>query len=1511
MPRDGTLYVRGLGGLSAWRSEFGFGTSPANYNAVLTDLPRYTDEVAVGSVHTGDLLNFIFKTGSTCAFSTGSTFTDREAFTDRDNSLGWGGTIVQATAPNTWVLHLDDYFGDDDDNDSWVQLRIDSGTAGTGEIHGRQWNDRNGDGTRDGDEPGLPGWTVFLDYNANSRLDPGEDAVQTDPNGDYVFTQLQPWTYTVAEVGRNGWTQTYPGGNGMHVVTVASGQVVTGQDFGNQGDEVPPRITAVLPDPATPATQGVRQIRLTFSEAMERATMWAPSFALLGSGGDGTFADGNENIVEIANVVWSDQNLSGTLTMNNWLSRDTYRLTALDDLIDLSGNRLDGDGDCTAGGTWQRDFRVANTPPATNDGQAATVQDAPVPLVLSATDPDGDAITFVPGNPLHGTLTDLGDANSSTWLYTPELGFHGQDSFTFTASDGTATSQPATFGLSVAPAPCDLEPTLLDVTSPPHFSMGDTITVHWTGVNHGPGETLDGWWRDWQDRLYLSADGQLDGADLALGTWSSGASPVAVNGTYDATLNVTLPDREWSGQYHLILAVNVDRGQVETNVANNLRVLPIELDPFVRFVLPSVGRYADNETPIGFQWVDGDQAHSATLALAFDPDDNPGNGNETWLASGISEDAEGQADQAQLYLPNVAPGEYFVRAKLTNADGDYFSPSAPIRVFERAYYSAEAMNDATGGTGYEVGGIEAGIIGDRVYYRVLSNFPPINRGGDIYLNVGGLWQDHNPTDIVHGVAVNATTAYRGPLTPGDLYTNATFRTGIYHPERPTFITAYQGHRSGYSAAEVTSPVGIKTTYQIEGWFDLTALPGYIGQAIQLAWAMYCGNDIDDVIIPGRDAPDLAVTSIKYRPDEGIAGGIHQSAEPGRQGTWEVVVANVGNQPTNGSWTLDLLLSASQALGVPGSTVLFHENRTETLAAGDSLPLVFSAPIPQSLSAGFYYFGAQVTSVAGETYTDNNTLVNPESFWVESVTPDNSEENDSFGTARELDSLTLNGLVCLQQRTIDAIGDADWYHFTLPGTGPAGARATIRFDAEKGDLRLGLYDNTGAPIAVAPAASAGTSSLSLQSLPSGVYYLKVEGVLNDVSPDYYLEVLTTAPPTMTITGHVTYRDNDNNTTERDAAFVKVEAWEKQAFRPTDYLIASGYTNALGVYTFTQDASNQPIYNRDDGVLESGTRDIYLRIYAENEAVRVVDSALGSIVTWTAVYEDVPGTVAAIDVNIIKTDETSTHAAAYGIPGFLYDEHEWFAGLSGTGWRRPQVTAVYPSPLAGLLGNSLYCAPIDQIHYIEAWQGTGAHEYGHAIHGAARGGLIGDLPGGPGPSPHYPWTEAHDLGFAISEGWAVFVAKAFDNRGFNLEGDPGGADDPFWMGDEGQPGIGDADGLNANGSLGNDVEDAVASIFWDLYDGASPNDDPVAPRFADVWDVFLNTDPDSIWNASGSDDFYHYWNQRIQQGNHVREIDEIFLDHGIPVIDDQYDDGVYNRGSGNDTRGAGQGFRRLNR
>ena len=106
--------------------------------------------------------------------------------------------------------------------------------APTGElatISGTKFQDVDGVPSTTADDVPLAGWTIQL-YNANGELVASAitgDGV-TAPLGTYTFTDLQPGDYSVLEVLISGWTQTFAPPD---PITVASGENLTGQDFGN------------------------------------------------------------------------------------------------------------------------------------------------------------------------------------------------------------------------------------------------------------------------------------------------------------------------------------------------------------------------------------------------------------------------------------------------------------------------------------------------------------------------------------------------------------------------------------------------------------------------------------------------------------------------------------------------------------------------------------------------------------------------------------------------------------------------------------------------------------------------------------------------------------------------------------------------------------------------------------------------------------------------------------------------------------------------------------------------------------------------------------------------------------------------------------------------------------------------------------------------------------------------------------------------------------------------------
>lgn len=96
--------------------------------------------------------------------------------------------------------------------------------------------------------------------------------------------------------------------------------------------------------------------------------------------------------------------------------------------------------------TWQIVVVNGNRAPVALDQAVATAENMPRDIVLTATDPDGDALTYAAVSaPGHGTLTGTPPAVT----YRPSAGYYGPDTFTFRANDGKTNSNVATVSVTV------------------------------------------------------------------------------------------------------------------------------------------------------------------------------------------------------------------------------------------------------------------------------------------------------------------------------------------------------------------------------------------------------------------------------------------------------------------------------------------------------------------------------------------------------------------------------------------------------------------------------------------------------------------------------------------------------------------------------------------------------------------------------------------------------------------------------------------------------------------------------------------------------------------------------------------------------------------------------------------------------------------------------------------------------------------------------------------------------
>ena len=105
-------------------------------------------------------------------------------------------------------------------------------------------------------------------------------------------------------------------------------------------------------------------------------------------------------------------------------------------------------GNTTTSPVW-RFITLPNSAPLAGNQVVTVTGDAPAPLTLVASDPNGDALTFRLNTlPTHGLILNI-DTNNGTLTYAPTRGYRGSDRFIYQASDGLLSSAAASMNLTV------------------------------------------------------------------------------------------------------------------------------------------------------------------------------------------------------------------------------------------------------------------------------------------------------------------------------------------------------------------------------------------------------------------------------------------------------------------------------------------------------------------------------------------------------------------------------------------------------------------------------------------------------------------------------------------------------------------------------------------------------------------------------------------------------------------------------------------------------------------------------------------------------------------------------------------------------------------------------------------------------------------------------------------------------------------------------------------------------
>lgn len=142
-----------------------------------------------------------------------------------------------------------------------------------------------------------------------------------------------------------------------------------------------------------------------------------------------------------------------------------------------------------------------------------------------------------------------------------------------------------------------------------------------------------------------------------------------------------------------------------------------------------------------------------------------------------------------------------------------------------------------------------------------------------------------------------------------------------------------------------------------------------------------------------------------------------------------------------------------------------------------------------------------------------------------LTPDRYEENDSRGQvdARRTGGINSPNLGPVGPRTtidelsIDAPNDDDWFRFYMPATGSSGDEVVITFSHGLGDLDMEVYRADGTRVGVSQGVT-NREEISLSGQPRGYYYARIYGWAGATNPQYELTIdpSQNAQPTIEVT-----------------------------------------------------------------------------------------------------------------------------------------------------------------------------------------------------------------------------------------------------------------------------------------------------------------------------------------------------------------------------------------------------------
>ncbi|HIF9233445.1 TPA: Ig-like domain-containing protein, partial [Photobacterium damselae] len=614
-----------------------------------------------------------------------------------------------------------------------------------------------------------------------------------------------------------------------------------------------------------------------------------------------------------------------------------------------------------------------NDAPVGEDVSAETQEDTAVTGQLTATDVDGDNLTFKPGtNPENGSVTINADGS---WEYVPNPDFNGEDSFTVVVDDGNGGTDTI------------------------------TVTVNVTPVNDAPvGEDVTA-----ETQEETAVTGQLtatdvDGDNL---TFKPGSNPE--NGS--VTINADgsweyVPNPDFNGEDSFTVVVDDGNGGTDT-ITVTVNVTPVNDAP----VGEDVSAETQEETAVTGQLTatdaDGDN-------LTFKPGTNPENGQVTVNADGSWE-----------YVPNPdfnGEDSFTVVVYDGNGGTDTITVTVNVTPVNDAPVGENVTTETPEDTAVTGQLTATDVDGDNLTFKQGSD--PTN--GSVTVNPDGSWEyvpnpDFNGEDsftvvVDDGnggtdtitVTVNVTPVNDAPVGE-DVTAETQEETAVTGQ-----LTATDADGDNLTFKPGTNPENGSVTINADGSWEYVPNPDFNGED-SFTVVVDDGNGGTDTITvtvnvtPVNDAPVGEDVSAETQEETAVTGQLTATDADGDNMTFKP-----GTNPENGQVTVNAdgsweYVPNPDFNGEDSFTVVVDDGNggSDTITVTVNVTPVNDAPVGEDVTAetpedtavtgqltATDADGDNLTFKPGTNPENGSVTVNPDGSWEYVPNPDFNGE-DSF------------------------------------------------------------------------------------------------------------------------------------------------------------------------------------------------------------------------------------------------------------------------------------------------------------------------------------------------------------------------------------------------------------------------------------------------------------------------------------------------------------------------------------